>query len=131
MYPGEERELTVKQMKLVLGLVLSIECYKTEVLVSIGRCVVLQLRGFHVLAWSLSQLCAWWLLSGIMILTFSTKFQVNWPFGSGEEVKNRFSRWRQIFEYLIIMAPVWHYDSHVFYQLPSQLAFWFRRRSEK
>ena len=23
-----------------------------------------------------------------------TKFQVNWPFGSGEEEKNRFSRWR-------------------------------------
>ena len=23
-----------------------------------------------------------------------TKFGVNWPFGSGEEVKNRFSRWR-------------------------------------
>ena len=22
-----------------------------------------------------------------------TKFQANWPFGSGEEVKNRFSRW--------------------------------------
>ena len=22
-----------------------------------------------------------------------TKFQVNWPLGSGEEVKNRFSRW--------------------------------------
>ena len=22
-----------------------------------------------------------------------TKFQVNWPFDSGEEVKNRFSRW--------------------------------------
>ena len=22
-----------------------------------------------------------------------TKFQVNWPFGSGEEAKNRFSRW--------------------------------------
>ena len=22
-----------------------------------------------------------------------TKFQVNWPFGSGEEEKNRFSRW--------------------------------------
>ena len=22
-----------------------------------------------------------------------TKFQVNWPFGSGEEVKDRFSRW--------------------------------------
>ena len=22
-----------------------------------------------------------------------TKFQVSWPFGSGEEVKNRFSKW--------------------------------------
>ena len=22
-----------------------------------------------------------------------TKFRVNWPYGSGEEVKNRFSRW--------------------------------------
>ena len=25
-------------------------------------------------------------------LMLSTKFQVNWPFGSGEEVKNRFLR---------------------------------------
>ena len=24
-----------------------------------------------------------------------TKFQVNWPFGSGEEAKNKFSRWLQ------------------------------------
>ena len=24
----------------------------------------------------------------------STKFQDNWPFGSGEEAKNKFSRWR-------------------------------------
>ena len=23
-----------------------------------------------------------------------SKFGVNWPFGSGEEAKNRFSRWR-------------------------------------
>ena len=23
-----------------------------------------------------------------------SKFEVNWPFGSGEEAKNRFSRWR-------------------------------------
>ena len=23
-----------------------------------------------------------------------TKFRVNWPFGSGEEGKNKFSRWR-------------------------------------
>ena len=27
-------------------------------------------------------------------LMLSTKFRANWPFGSGEEVKNRFSRWR-------------------------------------
>ena len=27
-------------------------------------------------------------------LMLSTKFQVNWPFGWGEEKKNRFSRWR-------------------------------------
>ena len=26
-------------------------------------------------------------------LMLPTKFQVNWPFGSGEEAKNRFSRW--------------------------------------
>ena len=23
-----------------------------------------------------------------------TRFQINWPFGSGEEAKNKFSRWR-------------------------------------
>ena len=27
-------------------------------------------------------------------LMLPTNFQVNWPFGSGEEAKNRFSRWR-------------------------------------
>ena len=27
-------------------------------------------------------------------LMLPTKFQVNWPFDSGEEPKNRFSRWR-------------------------------------
>ena len=27
-------------------------------------------------------------------LILSTEFWVNWPFGSGEEAKNRFSRWR-------------------------------------
>ena len=26
-------------------------------------------------------------------LMLPTKFRVNWPFGSGEEAKNRFSRW--------------------------------------
>ena len=63
-----------------------------------------------------------------------TKFLVNWPFGSGEEAKNRFSRrlsWR----------PSWISDWHDFsyflstshpnvsYQVWSQLAFLCRRRS--
>ena len=65
-----------------------------------------------------------------------TKFWVNWPFGSGEEVKDGFSRcppWR----------PSWISDRNNFsyfwstshpdasYQVSSQLALWFRRRSEK
>ena len=33
-----------------------------------------------------------------------TKFGVNWPFGSGEEAKNRFSRW----------PPSWITDRHDF-----------------
>ena len=61
-----------------------------------------------------------------------SKFGVNWPFGSGEEAKNRFSRWR----------PSWISDRHDFSyfcstshpnaskQVWSQLAFRFRR-SEK
>ena len=28
----------------------------------------------------------------------STKFRVNWPFGTGEEVKNRFPKWRQYWQ---------------------------------
>ena len=33
-----------------------------------------------------------------------TKFQVNWPFGSGEELKNRFSRWdRNNFSYFFYL----------------------------
>ena len=61
-----------------------------------------------------------------------SKFGLNWPFGS-EDAKNRFSRWR----------PSWISDWHDFsyfwssshpdasYQVLSQLAFQFRRRSEK
>ena len=30
-----------------------------------------------------------------VISTILTKFQANWPFGSGEEAKNRFPRWPQ------------------------------------
>ena len=29
-----------------------------------------------------------------VILMLLTKFQVNWPFGSGDEAKNRCSRWQ-------------------------------------
>ena len=41
-----------------------------------------------------------------------TKFQVNWPFGSGEEAKDRFSKWqpswisdRNDFSFLIYKSP--------------------------
>ena len=58
-----------------------------------------------------------------------SKFGVNWPFGSGEEAKNRFSRWR----------PSWISDRNDFsyfwstshpdasYQVSSQLAQGYRR----
>ena len=36
-----------------------------------------------------------------------TKFGVNWPFGSGEEAKNRFSRWPP-------WQPSWISDKHNF-----------------
>ena len=60
----------------------------------------------------------------------STKFRVNWPFRSGGEVQTRFSRWRP-------WQPSWISDSKIlanwsashpdtFYQVSSQLAFWFR-----
>ena len=62
-----------------------------------------------------------------------TEFQVIWPFGSGEEVKNRVSRWqpswildRNTFNYFCSTS---HPDAS--YQVSSQLAFWFRRRREK
>ena len=56
-----------------------------------------------------------------------SKFGVNWPFGSGEEAKNRFSRWQR-------WRPSWISDRHDFsnflsrshpdasYQVSSQLA---------
>ena len=67
---------------------------------------------------------------------FLTKFRINWPFGSGEEAKNRFSRWPP-------WRPSWISDWNDFssffstshpnasYQVSSQLAFRFRRTSEK
>ena len=44
-------------------------------------------------------------------LMLPSKFGVNWPFGSGEEAKNRFSRWwpswisRTILAFLIYKSP--------------------------
>ena len=65
-----------------------------------------------------------------------TKFQVKWPFGSGEDAKIKFLRWR-------LLRPSWiinQKDSSYFlstrhpdasYKVSSQLAFRFRRRREK
>ena len=64
----------------------------------------------------------------------STMFQVNWPFRSGQEGKNRFSRWPQRWpswisdQTLSAIFDLRHLDS---YQVSGQLAFWFRKRSEK
>ena len=56
-----------------------------------------------------------------------TKFRINWPFISGEEAKNRFSRW--------IGTILATFDLQVIpgasYQVLSELAFRFRGRSEK
>ena len=67
-------------------------------------------------------------------LTTPTKFQVNLPFGSGEKAKKKkISRWqpswiskRNDFSYFWSTR---HPDAS--YQVSSQLAFRFRRRSEK
>ena len=62
-----------------------------------------------------------------------TLFKVNKPFSSGEELKHRFSRWRPSwisnwnnFSHFLFIS---HPDSS--YQVSSQLASGFRRRSEK
>ena len=63
--------------------------------------------------------------------------RVNWPFGLGEEAKNRFSRWSSWWKSSWISDPknfnnFWS-TSHSKSSYPglSQLAFLFRRRSEK
>ena len=58
-----------------------------------------------------------------------TKFQVKWLFGSEEEPKNSFSRWRPWRLFLAIFCCTSHPD--VSYHVSSQLAFQFRSRSEK
>ena len=64
------------------------------------------------------------------------KFQVDWPFGSAGEAKNRFSRWLPWRPSLISDWNDFSYfwsTSHpnASYQVSSQLAFRFRRRNEK
>ena len=70
-------------------------------------------------------------------LMLPTEFQVNLPFGSREEAKNRFSRWPP---WQLSWISDWNNfnyfrsTSHpdvITYQISSQLAFWFRRRSKK
>ena len=66
-----------------------------------------------------------------------TKFQVNWSFGSGEEAKNKFSKWRQWqpswISYWNVLAIFFLSTNHpdAFYRFSSQLAFQFRKRSEQ
>ena len=68
----------------------------------------------------------------LQVLMILNKFQVNWPFSSEEEVKKRFSRWpswisdRNYFNYFCSTS-----HPYASYQVSSQLAFRFRRRSEK
>ena len=66
----------------------------------------------------------------------TAKFRINWPFGSGEEGKSRFSRWlpgrtawisdRNDFSYFLSSS---HPDDS--YKVLSQLAFRFRKRRKK
>ena len=70
-----------------------------------------------------------------VIMMLPTKSQVNWPFDSELEVKNRFSRWRPRrhlgFPIGIILAI---FDQQVTPMLPTvliQLAFQFKKISKK
>ena len=71
-----------------------------------------------------------WAIFDLQVTTMlPTKFRVNWPFGSGEEAKNRFSRW----------PPSWFSDQNYFSYSWStnhpdasyQLTLRFRKRSKK
>ena len=66
-------------------------------------------------------------------LMLPTKLQVNWPFGSGEEANNRFSRWSPQWTSWISdqndFSCFWSTSHHAAsYQISSQLVFLFRRR---
>ena len=61
-------------------------------------------------------------------LMIPTKFQINWPFGSGVKVKARFSGCCHLgypIKTILAIFDLCHPDA--FYQVSSQLAFWFRR----
>ena len=59
-----------------------------------------------------------------------TKFGVKWLLGLGEEAKNRFSRYLG-FSFSTILAILSTSHTDASYQVWNQLAFHFRRRSEK
>ena len=70
-----------------------------------------------------------------MALNRSPDYQINWTFGSGE-VQNKFPRqqqWRQLGFLIGTILALFLSTSHpdASYQVWSQLAFWFRRRSRK
>ena len=110
---------------------------------------VLNLKNIHGMpinwVWSIEQTLngsqRWFTIGKILAIfdlrvtpMLPIKIRVNWPFGSGEEAKNRFSRW-------LPWRPSWISDwrdfsyfwstSHpnVSYEVWSQLAFRCRRRS--
>ena len=56
-----------------------------------------------------------------------TKFSINWPFGSAEEAKNRFSRWRSSISDQNISAIFDLQGSDTSYQVSSQLVQGCRR----
>ena len=81
-----------------------------------------------------------WIPIGIILAIFDlqvtpmlpTKFRVNLPLGSGVEANNRFSRWQQSwisYRNNCYFLSTSHPDAS--YKVSGQLAFWFRRRSEK
>ena len=66
-----------------------------------------------------------------------TKFKVSWPFGSGEEAKKKkfqdghHGGHLEVPIGMILAIFYLKVTPDASYQVSSQLAFWFRRRSEK
>ena len=70
-------------------------------------------------------------------LMLPIKFHLNWPFGSGEKAKNRFSRWLSRWPFWISNRNTCNFNyflttshSDASFQVLSQMAIQFRRRSK-